>query len=250
MKDFTDKATLLTFALVAAATFTALPAASQPIRPDPPAQADRTPLQRPAPDSFRQTRSIADGTVQQYLMNPHGEVDGLLLNDGTQINFPPHMADDLISTVKPDDRVTIQGDREREWVVRADVVTNSRTGRSVVEHAPSWKDRPMALHLRRLSMNAMQASGSIAALLYAPRGEVRGFILADGTQVHVPPDVGDSVARVLTVGETVQIEGYGMKNEYGQSLDATAIGLGGGRLIPLDRSVRNLGGPEGPPPIR
>jgi hypothetical protein len=156
--------------------------------------------------------------------------------------------DELVSAVRPDDRVNIQGDRERDSVVKADVITNSRTGQSVVEHAPSWRDRQMPPHVKRLSMNDMQANGAIHALLYAPRGEVRGFILADGTQIHVRPDVGDSLARTLRVGDTVQAEGYGIENRYGQSLEATAIGLGGGRLVPLDRSMHQLSGPDEPPP--
>ena len=97
----------------------------------------------------------------------------------------------------------------------------------------------MPPHLKRLSMNDMQASGAIHTLLYAPQGEVRGFILADGTQIHVRPDVGDGLARTLRVGDTVQAEGYGIENQYGRSLKATAIGLGGGRLVPLDRSMRH-----------
>jgi hypothetical protein len=250
MKHVTHKTTIAALAIVAAATSIALPAASQPVRPDLPPLPDRTPLQRPASDEFRQANSAAEGTVRQYLMNPHGEVDGLLLNDGTQINFPPHMADELVGTVKPNDRVSIQGDRERDSVVKADVITNSRTGQSVADHAPSWRDRRTPPHLKRLSMNAMQASGAIVALLYAPRGEVRGLILADGTQIHVRPDVGDSVSRTLSVGETVQAEGYGTDNHYGRSLEATAIGLGGGRLVPLDRSARQLRGQDEPPPPR
>jgi hypothetical protein len=31
------------------------------------------------------------GTVLQYLLNPRGEVDGLLLEDGIFIKFPPHL---------------------------------------------------------------------------------------------------------------------------------------------------------------
>jgi hypothetical protein len=250
MKQVIQQNAFSALVLVAATAFASLPAAAQPSRPDLPPLPDRVPRERPAPDDFRQTNSAAEGTVRQYLMNPHGEVDGLLLNDGTQINFPPHMANELVGVVKPNDRVSIQGDRERDSVVKADVITNSRTGQSVAEHAPSWKDRPMPPHLKRLSMNDMQASGAIQALLYAPRGEVRGFILADGTQIHVRPDVGDSVSRALTVGETIRAEGYGIDNQYGRSLEATAIGFGGGRLVPLDRSVRSLGGPDEPPPPR
>lgn len=250
MKEPTHKTTLLTLAIVGAATLASLPAASQPVRPDQAPRPDRSPLQRPAIDGFRGTSSAAEGTVRQYLMNPHGEVDGLLLNDGTQINFPPHMEEELVGVVQPDDRVSIQGDRERDSVVKADRITNSRTGRSVAEHAPFQEDRRIPLHLKRPSMHAMQASGSIAALLYAPRGEVHGFILADGTQIHVRPDVGDSMARALSVGETVQAEGYGSDNQYGRSVETTAIGLGGERLVPLDRPVRHLGGPDEPLPPR
>lgn len=248
MKQVTQRNAFSALVLVAATSFASLPSVAQPIRPDLPPPPDRMPREKPAPDAFRQP--TVSGTIKQYLMNPDGEVDGLLLNDGTQINFPSHMADELVGAVKPDDRVNIQGDRERDSVVKADVISNSRTGRSVAEHAPSWKDRPMPPHLKRLSMNAMQASGAIVALLYAPRGEVRGVILANGMQIHVRPDVGDSLARVLTVGETVRAEGYGTDNQYGRSLEATAIGLGGGRLIPLDRPARNLGGPDEPPPPR
>ena len=111
MKHVTHKTTIAALAIVAAATSIALPAASQPVRPDLPPLPDRTPLQRPASDEFRQANSAAEGTVRQYLMNPHGEVDGLLLNDGTQINFPPHMADELVGAVKPGQQVGIQGDR-------------------------------------------------------------------------------------------------------------------------------------------
>lgn len=130
MKEPTHKTTLLTLAIVGAATLASLPAASQPVRPDQAPRPDRSPLQRPAIDGFRGTSSAAEGTVRQYLMNPHGEVDGLLLNDGTQINFPPHMEEELVGVVQPDDRVSIQGDRERDSVVKADRITNSRTGRS------------------------------------------------------------------------------------------------------------------------
>lgn len=32
------------------------------------------------------------GTVLHYLLNPRGEVDGLLFEGGTFIKFPPHLA--------------------------------------------------------------------------------------------------------------------------------------------------------------
>src|ERR1051326_1074721 len=48
-----------------------------------------------------QSSSVAEGTVVQYLMNHYGEVDGLLLSNGTQVQFPAHMEKNLIAVVKP-----------------------------------------------------------------------------------------------------------------------------------------------------
>ncbi len=54
-----------------------LPAAQQPVPPSPP------------PAGAAQVTTIR-GTVSQYMMNPDGLVDGLLLNDNTIVRFPAH----------------------------------------------------------------------------------------------------------------------------------------------------------------
>ena len=38
----------------------------------------------------QETPSIT-GTVQQYFLNPHGEVEGILVKEGTVVHFPPHL---------------------------------------------------------------------------------------------------------------------------------------------------------------
>ena len=32
------------------------------------------------------------GVVDRFLINPHGAADGLLLKDGKEVHFPPHMS--------------------------------------------------------------------------------------------------------------------------------------------------------------
>src|SRR5437773_11147159 len=66
-----------------------------------------TPATQPVPP----TEQIA-GTVSLYLLNPRGEVDGLLLADGSQVKFPPHMSADLTRPAKPNERITAQRVRE------------------------------------------------------------------------------------------------------------------------------------------
>jgi hypothetical protein len=170
-------------------------------------------------------------------MNPEGEVDGLLLSDGTQVHFPPHMAPELVAAIKPNEPVNVQGNRSFVApVIKAFVISDTRTGQSVVEHEPSGRVPPF---MRRWSMTEMKASGKVQALLYAPRGEVHGVILEDGTQIRVPPHAGYALAGVFQVGQPIAAEGYGTTNEFGRSLEATAIGAPGGAMTPIY-------GPPGP----
>ena len=46
-----------------------------------------------------------NGTVQAYLLNRSGQVDGLLLSDGKQLHLPPHLSATLQETVKPGDTI-------------------------------------------------------------------------------------------------------------------------------------------------
>src|SRR5438876_12356999 len=57
------------------------------------------------------TEQIA-GTVSMYLLNPRGEVDGLLLADGLQVKFRPHMSVDLTRSEKPNERFNAPGVRD------------------------------------------------------------------------------------------------------------------------------------------
>jgi hypothetical protein len=61
----------------------------------------------------------------------------------------------------------------------------------------------------------------------------------------VPPHIGEGLLRSVKVGDMIQAEGYGTENRYGRTLDATAIGLAGGQLIPVD-GPPPLGGPDAP----
>jgi hypothetical protein len=60
-----------------------------------------------------------EGTVSQYLLNPRGEVDGLLLNDRTVIKFPPHLARELVEVIRPKERVRANGHLEAEKLLKA-----------------------------------------------------------------------------------------------------------------------------------
>jgi hypothetical protein len=44
--------------------------------------------------------------VARYTLTPRGDVDGLLLSDGTEVHFPPHISAQLVYAIKPGDAIT------------------------------------------------------------------------------------------------------------------------------------------------
>jgi len=49
------------------------------------------------------------GIIKQYTLTPRGDVDGLILNDGTEVTLPPHLTSQIVFAVRPGDAVTIRG---------------------------------------------------------------------------------------------------------------------------------------------
>jgi hypothetical protein len=179
--------------------------------------------------------STVEGTVVQYLMNHHGDVDGLLLNDGSQVHLPPHMAKDLVALVKPADSVSVQGYRSvGGLVIEAPVITNTKTGQSLVEREPTLLDRPMVPpSVKDMFLAERHAEGIVRNLLYGPRGDLNGVVLEDRTIVRVPPHAAYQVANLLQLGRSISAIGYGTENEYGRVIEATAIGSSGTAMMPI-----------------
>ncbi len=49
--------------------------------------------------------------------------------------------------------------------------------------------------------------GTVKYFTLTPRGDVDGFILADGTQVHVPPHLSTQLAAAVRLGDSVTVRG-------------------------------------------
>jgi hypothetical protein len=216
-----------------------LPAAVSLGQPPPPPPGAPPPI-------ATQAAATADGTVSQYLMNPDGDVDGLLLADGTQVKFPPHMSNDLIRVVKPTDKISVQGERENARVVTGFTITNAASGQSVTEAPPSALRPPPGL--RAASRKLMQADGKVRVVLYAPRGEPEGAVLENGTIVRVPPHIGVQFATLLQAGQTIFAKGYGTENQFGRCIEATEIGAAGQTPTAIYGALPQA--PVPPPPVR
>ncbi len=162
-------------------------------------------------------------------MNPRGEVDGLLLADGTQLRFPPHMGADLTRAIKPKASVTAQGEREAGRAFRAFTITDTASGTKLMEARPSGPP-PAPPEERDRPLKPLQAEGKIKALLTAPRGETDGAVLDNGTIVRFRPDVAERLSWGLAFFEyCLQVPanrlGYGLLTAYQLKILQEAITL-------------------------
>jgi hypothetical protein len=183
---------------------------------------------------------VAEGTVVCYLLNPRGEVNGLLLQDGSQMHVTLRAAQDLTKTIQPGDRVRVHGRRVSNIpLVQADVIINMTDGKSFT--VPYRLDLPMPPREERPTVNEMHAAGTIEVLLYDPLKEVvNGALLSDGTQFRLPPDVGEHFHASLKKDMDVVVRGYGIATPHGTALEVVAIGRKGHPLTHLDASTQQL----------
>ncbi len=142
-----------------------------PSTPPPPPDATTLPIQNGG------VAPSVTGVVKQYLLTPVGDVEGLELQDGTDVRFPPHMGAALAGIVKPGDRINVVGfvgpQTSYGRAIRALTITNTGTNQSVVDQpltvppAPPW--------MRAASMKTMTVSGTLDRYILNDRGDIDGL---------------------------------------------------------------------------
>jgi hypothetical protein len=83
------------------------------------AQEPRGPRGGPRDPAASFQTTVVQGSVTQYLMNPDGYVDGLLLADNAIVRFPPHLGQVLTQTASPEDIVRVEGFFENPGILHA-----------------------------------------------------------------------------------------------------------------------------------
>jgi hypothetical protein len=179
------------------------------------------------------------GTVKQYTITPRGDVDGLILNDGTEIKLPPHLTAQIVFAVKPGDAVTVRGLKARALpLVDAASVTNVATGAAVVDSGPPGGPGG--------STTETTLTGKVAAALHGKRGEVNGALLENGTVLRMPPPEAERFQSFLAQGRAVAVRGVSVVTPLGTVVDVRAIGSSAEKLTELTTPPPR-GGPKGGP---
>lgn len=191
-----------------------------PGRPGP-----RPPMVEPRRDSL--VEATASGRIVRWLPNPDGDVDGLILDDGTQVAFAPTQSARLLAAFKLKDSMQVLGRHgSNAKVIRATQIKNTASGQALTLEAADAAGpppRPPAPAARE-ALTPMIANGRIASLLFTDRGDANGVLLENGEAVRFPPHVGAQLASDLKVGGTLYARGYGTQGAQGASFEATRIG--------------------------
>ena len=179
------------------------------------------------------------GTVKQYTLTPRGEVDGLILNDGTEVKLPPHLTGQIVFAIRPGDAVTIRGLKAFALpLVDAASVTNDATGATVIDNGPPGGPNRWAAQ--------QTISGRIAAPLHGKRGEVNGALLDNGIILRLPPPEAERLQAWLQPGQTVAVRGVSLVTPLGTVIDVRAIGVSSDQMTEL--AFRPPAGPKGAGP--
>ncbi|HLH96562.1 MAG TPA: hypothetical protein VKW08_15730 [Xanthobacteraceae bacterium] len=190
------------------------------------------------------------GTFARFLINPHGDADGMLLADGTQIHFPPHLSAEVRAAIPlgQTPTVRIRGVRTRGSDLIAAVAIETDGGRRVIDNGPPQEhDHNGHAHDKPLRRVPMQAEGRVRRALHGPRGEVRGALLEDGTIVCWPPHESESLAHLIRPSERLAARGEGLTTELGTVIQAREVGSSLQELRPLKpKKPKNPKSPKNP----
>ena len=160
------------------------------------------------------------GAINSVIYDAEGRVDGLVLDGDRLVHVPPHMAQALgPQRLRVGSKVSVRGVKPR----RADMVVAvsiSADGRCVEDD----EDGPEA-HEPPPAPQTMPADivGQVRLTLHAPRGEVCGALLEDGTVVRVWPRHNEGLAEYFEPGRRIEVWGPAFRKGGAQVVDVEHV---------------------------
>ncbi|MBI1777858.1 MAG: hypothetical protein HYR63_21160 [Proteobacteria bacterium] len=177
------------------------------------------------------------GTFERFLLNPRGEADGMILADGTEVHFPPHMSAEVCAAIRPGEKtkVTIRGVRPRVGDLIAAVAIATADGRRIFDNGPpkGHDEEKAHKHQAKPKREPMDVDGIVRRILHGPKGEARGALLEDGRIVRFAAKDAEAVASLLAPGRPLAVRGEGLTSALGTVIEAHEMGSSLDGLRPL-----------------
>ncbi|MDB5365649.1 MAG: hypothetical protein JWM77_1576 [Rhodospirillales bacterium] len=179
------------------------------------------------------------GTVERFLLNPKGDADGLMLDDGTEVHFPPHMGAALCAAVQPGSRVLVRGVRPRgvvKFIAAVSVVAED--GIEIIDNGPPAHDKKPAKKPSGSHSPATTVEGVVLRPLHGPKGEVRGVLFEDGRSGRFPPHAAAALDERLKPGARLALRGEARTTVHGTVVHAHEIGTNQRDLRPIEKKPK------------
>jgi len=168
-------------------------------------------------------RNAFSGIIELISCSPHGEPEGVVLDDGSFVKVPPHSlkAKDLFKI-----GAAVKGSGELLTEVPNKVFHHVKLlqGQKVLADDSMKKQARETLkdlhkkemeNIKEAPSKKMKLSGVIAAVGTKPKGEVDRLIFIDGTSVHLKKDIDLSIKDVQ-IGDIFEVRGKSRR--YNESL--------------------------------
>jgi len=178
-----------------------------------------------------------DGQVQRLLVNPFGEVNGLLLGTGQVVDLPHHLGDSVAAAVSAGATVRLSGHYSPHGSLRVSSLTNLATGAVVTDVPPvpyyyGGGLPRLPRHLAAQALVPLNATGTIVKLVRSGSGTPRVALLDNGTLVYFPPHAAYVAGAQLVEGAVLQASGLGSTTVHGVAIEALRMGAPG-QMQPL-----------------
>jgi hypothetical protein len=140
------------------------------------------------------------GTVERFIVNHHGEIDGLVLEYEPDrfelVHLPPHLGPEITAAIKRGDAVRVRGIRPRGADMISAVAIIASDDRLILDNGPGHEIEPKPKRLHEKTKRS-EVAGVVRMSLFGPKGELRGALLENGDVIRVVPKEA-SPCRVIT----------------------------------------------------
>lgn len=181
---------------------------------------------------------VVTGTVAHYLPTPGGDIDGLILTDGTEILCSHELGLAVAGLVKPGEKISARGLRGRDLpIVRAYEIEDQR-GRALEDAEATSARLPVTT-----SGPDIVVDGTVRAPLYSLHGRLVGVVMQDYSTVHLAPAEATRLAAWLQQGHALHAVGTGSTSALGTAIDAREIGPSITQIVHVSPAAAPEAGP-------
>ncbi len=178
------------------------------------------------------------GVLDRFLLDPRGDVDGMLLTDGTEVHFSSYLSSQIVPNLKPGARVTVRGVRPRGVDIVDAVFLQTPDGQQIVDQGPPGRGRfDIGRDVPIRSRRPVEVEGVVRRALHGPKGETSGALLDDGRIVRMPVHADGLPPDMLVPGDILAVRGESVTSAQGTVVAAHEFAVSLAPLAPMDDTV-------------